>query len=110
MTVEEAACELPDDVEAVWAADEEGGGWLQWIDHTGDGLLWPAPCCWAIGRRRFPVRHDLYFSDESVLAFTMNGSVLAGLFRLDGDGPRHLAAVFRLACGQDAEPPLFLLP
>ena len=123
MTVEDAACpscrssgllvparELPDDVEAVWAADEAGGCSLAWLGHEGDGLIWPAPWSWAIFRRRFPIRHDVYVSDGNALAFMLNGSVLAGLFCPDENGPAHLAAVFRLACGEDAELPVFVLP
>lgn len=122
VTVEEATCpacrssglliparDLPDDIETVWAAEEAGGGWLAWLGHEGDGLLWPAPWCWVIPRRRFPVRADVYLSDGNVLAFTHNGSAIAGLFRIGDDGPRHLAAVFRRACG-NAAPPLFVPP
>src|SRR5947209_896552 len=55
-TVEDAACpacrssgllvparELPDNVEAIVAADDAGGAWLDWIGYTGNGLLWPLP-------------------------------------------------------------------
>src|SRR3954447_4916873 len=61
VTVEEVACptcrssgllvparQLPDDAEALWAAEEAGGCWLDWIGHEGDGLVWPLPWCWRI--------------------------------------------------------------
>jgi hypothetical protein len=121
--VEDAACrsccgsgllvparDLPGDIEAVLAADTAGGAWLDWLGHTGDGLVWPLPWAWTIDRRRFPIRNDVYFSNEDVMAFSVNRNIIVGLFRLHADNPRHLEAVFCKGCGEAAEMPEFILP
>jgi len=92
ITVEDAACstcrssgllvsarDLPEDPEAIWAADEAGGGWLDWIGHEGGGLLWPPPWSWRISGQRFGILHDVYLGGPNVLAFMFNGSVVVGL-------------------------------
>ncbi len=103
------AREVPDDVEGMLAAEEAGGCWLDGLGHTGDGLVWPLPWAWRIGRR-FPVRRDVYLSDEDVLAFMQDRNVVVGLFRRTPESRKQLEAVFRLACGEAAALPEFVLP
>lgn len=104
------ARDLPDDVEEVWSADEAGGAWLDWLGHEGDGLLWPLGWCWRISKRKFAIKRDVYVGGDKVLAYMVSGSVVAGLHKLDEGGPRRLEAVFRLACGEEAEVPGFVMP
>lgn len=100
------ARDLPDDPDAIWAADEEGAGWLEWAGHTGDGLFWPLPWAWTISRRRFRILRGVYLGGE-VLAFMSSGSLVVGLYELDLAG---LEKVFRMACGEAIEVPSFVMP
>jgi hypothetical protein len=104
------ASRLSSDLEAIWAAEEAGAGWLEWAWHTGDGLLWPTPWAWTISRRRFNILRNVYVGGDDVLAYMDCGSVVVGLYDLGKDGRGRLERVFRMACGGDAEVPGFGMP
>lgn len=79
-----------------------------WIAVGSDQLHWPLPRVWAVSLVFVPGALDLYFSDNSVLAFMNCGRLVLALFRVD-EAKRHLEAGYRMAAGAGATMPGFVV-
>jgi len=81
---------------------------IAWAGLDARDIRWPLDWCWVIDRVRFPIRRNVYLAGPG-LAYMDGGSVVATVFRRTA-ALRHLNAVFRYACGENATQPVFALP
>lgn len=81
-----------------------------WAGVSSEQLVWPLPWVWVASLRAVPGASDLYFADEDVLSFLNCGRLCLALFRLDGDAERRLEEMCRVAAGEAAEVPRFVMP
>jgi hypothetical protein len=120
LPVEEAVCpscrgsgllvprrHVPDGTSELLALAEDG---LAWTCVGTDQLAWPLPFVWVLERAEFQIKCDVYIGDEDVMAFMVGGDVVAALFDQTPNARRRLESVFRMACGDYAEMPVFVVP
>jgi hypothetical protein len=119
LSVEQAVCRVcqgsglliprrhvPDGIAGLLATAEDR---LAWTCVASDQLAWPQPFIWVLERARVPIR-DVDYADEDKVAFMICGDVAVGLFRITPNSGCHLELVFRMACGEEAERPAFVMP